>query len=110
MAFLVATLCGCSAVVSTRPFGEAPLDLTDQADEWTGTRQSPMGPCMLTVVEATNGVMAMTRTKPQSWWRGSNEILRVYQWTGGDWTYASVDQSGGTDERQLSLPRYAQPE
>ena len=97
IAMLAAHLCGCSAVVSTRPMGEAPLDLADQADKWTGTWRSPMGPCMLTVVEATNGVLAMTSTKPQSWWRWSNETHRIYLRTGGDWTYASVDYTEGTN-------------
>ena len=96
-ALLLATLCGCSTVVSTRPVGQSPLDLTGQAGKWVGTWRSPMGPCMLTVVDPTNGVLAMTSTKPQSWWRWSNETWRVYLRTGGDWTYASVDQSEGTN-------------
>ena len=94
---LAATLCGCSTVVSTRPVGQSPLDLTGQAGKWVGTWRSPMGPCMLTIVDATNGVLAMTSTKPQGWWRWSNETWRVYLRTGGDWTYASVDQSEGTN-------------
>ncbi len=94
---LLVSLCGCSTVVSTRPVGQAPLDLTGQTHKWTGTWRSPMGPCMLTVVEATNGVLAMTSTKPQGWWRWSNEILRVYLRTGGDWIYASVDYTEGTN-------------
>ena len=85
-ALLLASLCGCSTVVSTRPVGQAPLDLTGQAGKWTGTWRSPIGPCMLTVVDATNGVLAMTSTKPQGWWRWSNETQRVYLRTGGDWT------------------------
>lgn len=52
---------------------------------------------MLTVADATNGVLSMTSTKPLGWWRWSNEILRVYLRTAGDWTYASVDQSEGTN-------------
>ena len=97
MALLVAHLCGCSTVASTRPMGEAPLDLTGQADKWTGMWRSPVGPCMLTVVDATNGVLAMTSTKPVGWWRWSNETMSVYLRTGGDWIYASVDQSEGTN-------------
>ena len=97
IALLATHLCGCSTVVSTRPMGEAPIDLTGQTDKWTGTWRSPVGPCMITVVDATNGVLAMANTKPISWWRWSNEILRVYLRTGGDWTYASVDQSEGTN-------------
>lgn len=97
MALLVAPLCGCSTVVSTRPMGEAPLDLTGQTEKWTGMWRSPMGPCMLTVVEATNGVLAMTSTKPTSWWRWSNETTRVYLRTGGDWTYASLQDIEGTN-------------
>lgn len=93
----LATLCGCSTVVSTRPVGHAPLDLTGQTDKWTGTWRSPMGPCMLTIVDATNGTLVMTSTKPTSWWRWSNETMRVYLRTGGEWTYASVDQSEGTN-------------
>ena len=96
-ALLLATLCGCSTVVSTRPVGQSPLDLTGQAGKWVGTWRSPMGPCMLTVVEATNGVLAMTSTKPQGWWRWSNETMYVYLRTAGDWTYASVVQSEGTN-------------
>ncbi len=97
IALLAAHLCGCSSVGSTRPMGEAPIDLTGQADKWTGTWRSPVGPCMLTVVDATNGVLSMTSTKPLGWWRWSNEILRVYLRTAGDWTYASVDYSEGTN-------------
>ena len=52
---------------------------------------------MLAVVDATNGVLSMTSTKPLSWWRWSNEILRVYLRTAGDWAYASVDYSEGTN-------------
>lgn len=94
---LAATLCGCSSVVSTRPVGQAPLDLTGQADKWVGTWRSPMGPCMLTIVDATNGVLAMTSTKPQGWWRWSNETMRVYLRTACDWIYASVDYTEGTN-------------
>jgi hypothetical protein len=97
IALLAAHLCGCSTVVSTRPVGQAPLDLTGQADKWAGTWRSPMGPCMLTIVDATNGVLAMTSTKPQGWWRWSNETMRVYLRTAGDWIYASVDYTEGTN-------------
>ena len=94
---LLATLCGCSTVVSTRPMGEAPLDLTGQTDKWTGTWRAPNGPCMLTVADATAGVLTMTSTKPVGWWRWSNETWRVYLRTGGDWTYASIDCTEGTN-------------
>lgn len=97
MAILAATLCGCSTVVSTRPLGEAPLDLTGQTGKWVGTWRSPMGPCKITVVDPTNGVLAMTSTKPQGWWQWSNETWCVYLRTAGDWIYASVDQSEGTN-------------
>ena len=56
-----------------------------------------MGPCMLTVEDATNGVLSMTSTKPVGWWRWSNETMSVYLRTGSDWIYASVDQSEGTN-------------
>ena len=97
MPLLVATLCGCSTVVSTRPMGEAPLDLTGQADKWTGTWRAPNGPCAITIADATTGVLTVTSTKPFGWWRWSNETMSVYLKTGGDWTYASVDQSEGTN-------------
>ena len=97
MALLAASLCGCSTVVSTRPMGEAPLDLTGQADKWTGTWRAPVGPCTLTVVDATNGVLAMTSTKPQGWWRWSNETMNVYLRTAGNWTYASLEDFEGTN-------------
>ena len=93
----LATLCGCSSVVSTRPFGLAPLDLTDQADKWTGTWRAPMGPCAITIADATNGVLKVTSTKPVGWWRWSNETMNVYLRTAGDWTYASSDCSEGTN-------------
>lgn len=94
---LLALLCGCSTVVSTRPMGEAPLDLTGQAYKWTGTWRAPNGPCTLTIADATTGVLTVTSTKPQGWWRWSNEILRVYLRTAGDWIYASVDCTEGTN-------------
>jgi len=81
--------------------GETPLDLTGEADKWVGTWRSPVGPCMLTIVDATNGVLALTSTKPQSWWRWSNETMNVYLRTAGEWTYASVDQSEGTNACHL---------
>lgn len=96
-ALLMASLCGCSGVVSTRPFGEAPLDLAGQADKWTGTWRSPMGPCAITVADATNGVLAMASTTPKGWGRWSNEIQRIYVRTGGEWTFASMDGSEGTN-------------
>ena len=77
--------------------GEAPLDLTGQTDKWTGTWRAPNGPCMLTVADATAGVLTMTSTKPVGWWRWSNETWRVYLRTGGDWTYASIDCTEGTN-------------
>ena len=77
--------------------GEASLDLTGQTDKWAGTWRSPMGPCMLTIVDATNGVLAMTSTKPQGWWRWSNETMNVYLRSAGEWTYASIDCSEGTN-------------
>lgn len=52
---------------------------------------------MLTVVDATNGVLAMTSTKPQGWWRWSNETMNVYLRTAGDWTYASIDCTESTN-------------
>lgn len=77
--------------------GEAPLDLTGQTGKWVGTWRSPNGPCMLTVADATAGVLTMTSTKPVGWWRWSNETWRVYLRTGGDWTYASIDCTEGTN-------------
>lgn len=97
LAMLAATLCGCSSVVSTRPFGEAPLDLSDQADKWTGTWRTSMGACAITVADATNGVLAMTSTTPKGWWRWSNEILRVYLRPGGKWTFANMDYPEDTN-------------
>lgn len=97
MALLTATLCGCSSVVSTRPFGLAPLDLTGEAYKWTGTWRAPSGPCAITVADATHGVLAVTSTKPVGWWRWSNETMNVYLRTAGDWTYASIDCSEGTN-------------
>ncbi len=94
---LLASLCGCSSVVATRPVGIAPLDLTGEASKWTGTWRSPVGPCAITVVDATNGVLAMTGTTPKGWWRWSNETMLVYLRTGGDWTYASMDYTEGTN-------------
>lgn len=93
---LLVSLCGCSTVVSTRPMGEAPLDLSGQTDKWTGTWRAPNGPCAITVADATTGVLTVTSTKPVGWWRWSNETWRVYLRTGGDWTYASVDYTEGT--------------
>ncbi len=93
----LALLCGCSSVVSTRPFGLVPLDLTGEADKWTGTWRASSGPCAITVADATNGVLAVTSTQPIGGWRWSNETLNVYLRTGGDWTYASIDCSEGTN-------------
>ena len=97
IALLAATLSGCAGVVSTRPVGLAPLDLADQADKWTGTWRSSMGPCAITVAEAANGVILMTSTKPEGWGRWSNETQRIYLRTGGDWTYASMEFAEGTN-------------
>ena len=97
MALLAASLCGCSTVVSTRPMGEVPLDLTGQTDKWTGTWRAPNGPCAITVADATTGVLTVTSTKPQGWWRWSNETINVYLRTAGEWTYASIDCSEGTN-------------
>ena len=97
MALLAANLCGCSSVVSTRPVGLAPLDLTAEADKWTGTWRAPTGPCAITVADATNGILAVTSTKPVGWWRWSNETMNVYLRTAGESVYASVDFSEGTN-------------
>ena len=77
--------------------GEAPLDLTGQTDKWTGTWRAPNGPCAITVADATTGVLTVTSTKPVGWWRWSNETMNVYLRSAGEWTYASVDQSEGTN-------------
>ena len=97
VALLITVLTGCSTVVSTHPFGNAPLDLTEQVEKWTGTWRAPNGPCAITVSDATNGVLSMTSTKPQSWWRWSNETQRVYLRTGGGWTFASMEDTEGTN-------------
>ena len=96
-ALLLVSLCGCSTVVSTRPMGDTPLDLSGQTDKWTGTWRAPMGPCTLTIADATNGVLAMTSTKPQGWWRWINETMNVYLRTADDWTYASLEDFEGTN-------------
>ena len=93
----LASLCGCSSVVSTRPVGLAHLDLSGEADKWTGTWRAPMGPCAITIVDATNGVLKVTSTKPVGWWRWSNETMTVYLRTAGEWTYASIDCTEGTN-------------
>jgi hypothetical protein len=97
LALLAATLCSCSSVVATRPVGRAPLDLSGEADKWTGTWRAPMGPCSITVADATNGVLTLISTKPVGWWRWSNETINVYLRTAGEWTYASIDCSEGTN-------------
>lgn len=96
-ALMLVSLCGCSTVVSTHPFGEAPLDLSTQADKWTGTWRTPAGPCAMTVQDATKGVLAMTSTTPKGRWRWSNDTQYVYLRSGGEWTYASIDCSEGTN-------------
>ena len=93
----LATLCGCSTVVSTRPVGQTPLDLTGQTDKWTGTWRAPNGPCAITVADATTGILTVTSIKPQGWWRWSNETISVYLRTAGDWIYANVDYTEGTN-------------
>lgn len=97
MTLLAATLCGCSTVVSTRPMGDTPLDLTGEADKWTGTWRGSLGICAITVADATNGVLAMNLTSQKGWWRWSNETHRIYLRTGGDWTYASLEDFEGTN-------------
>ena len=52
---------------------------------------------MLTVVDATNGILTVISTKPVGWWRWSNETMNVYLRTAGDWTYASIDCTEGTN-------------
>ena len=52
---------------------------------------------MLTVADATTGVLTVTTTKPVGWWRWSNETMTVYLRTAGDWTYASIDCTEGTN-------------
>lgn len=94
---LAASLCGCSGVVSNQPLGLAPLDLTDQADKWTGTWLSPYGPCAITVADATNGALAMTSTKPLRWWRWSNETDNLYLRIGGEWIFASLECADPTN-------------
>ena len=94
---LLATLCGCSSVVSTRPVGLAPLDLTGQTEKWTGTWRASVGACAITVADATNGILTMTSTTPIGRWRWSNDTVNVYLRTAGDWTYASIDFSEGTN-------------
>ena len=101
MPLLIASLCGCSGVVATRPVGNAPLDLTEQVEKWTGTWRAPMGPCAITVADATTGVLTVTSTKPVGWWRWSNETMNVYLRTAGEWNYASIDFSEGTNARYL---------
>lgn len=96
-AALLSCLCGCSGVVANRPVGIAPVDLTGQTNKWTGTWQNSYGACAITVADAANGVLAMTSTKPVSWWRWSNEIQRIYVRTDGEWTYASMESSDGTN-------------
>ena len=97
MPLLIASLCGCSGVVGTRPVGNAPLDLTEQVEKWTGTWRAPMCPCAITVADATNGILTVTITKPVGWWRWSNETMNVYLRTAGDWTYANIDCTEGTN-------------
>ena len=66
LALLASSLCGCSGVVATRPVGNAPLDLTEQVEKWTGTWRAPMGPCAITIADATTGVLTVTSTKPSA--------------------------------------------
>ena len=65
MALLLVSLCGCSTVVSTRPMGEASLDLSGQTDKWTGTWRAPVGLCILTVVLTDQQASANGPCAPQ---------------------------------------------
>ena len=56
-----------------------------------------MGPCAITIADATTGVLTETSTKPVGWWRWSNETMNVYLRTAGDWTYANIDCTEGTN-------------
>jgi len=53
----VAGLCGCSAVYTQEPFGQAPLDLARERDEWEGTWAHNDGMVSVSVQDASNGVL-----------------------------------------------------
>ena len=52
-----AGLCGCSAVYTQEPFGQAPLDLTRERAEWEGTWTHNDGTVSVSVQDASNGVL-----------------------------------------------------
>jgi hypothetical protein len=89
-------ICGCG-VVSPRPVGETPTNLQNHQDEWEGTWILADGAMSIKVVDATNGVLAITTCDLKAG-KYSYETGAVYLRDGGGWTFANYEQPDGTNQ------------
>lgn len=109
MLLLMGVLCGCEISLSRAPVGEAPLNIADETEAWEGfwvcrapdDGKDSTGPVMVTVQDATNGVLKVEVLGPEDKDKDDPKKYTVYLKKGGDWTLASVEL---LDEKKTNEP------
>ena len=91
---------GCSAVHSPVPVGETPTNIAAEQDEWEGTWIADDGHAILvTVVDGTKGVLKVDWVEKNKEDTVEGSTASVYLRDSGVWTFASMLEEDGDDER-----------
>jgi hypothetical protein len=92
---LVLSLCGCSVVYATKPFGDKPKNIQAEKAEWEGTWVHPEDSVTVTVTDGANGLLTV------AWIDGDKlklESVDVGLRESGAWTFASMKHKELSDQ------------
>ena len=104
MAFVSVVVCGCSAVYTSRPIGDRPLNIADNKEAWEGAWLHSDGAITVKVVDGSNGVLRV------GWVEKEEEGLKyesadVYLREHGKWKFASMRPAGEAETNRYLWAR-----
>ncbi len=106
-------LCGCEISISRAPVGEPPLNIAEETEAWEGfwicrttdDGQGSAGPTVVTVKDATNGVLTVEMLGSEEDKDDDQKKFTVYLREAGSWTLASVELRN--EKKTNEPPAYA---
>ncbi len=94
---LLATACGCSAVISKRPVGEKPAKIV--AKDWEGDWVTTDGAVKIKVVDAEKGILKVFWLEDDKQGNPAMKTAQVELKESGDWLFANTKDEDSSKSR-----------